>query len=67
VSVPLTVEERLAAEALAWMRVAIALDAENRQLRDWLTAIILLVARRDELYAHGLALIAEQWPRERAT
>lgn len=54
--------DELLAEARVWQALAISLHDENRQLRQWLTAIILRVAERDELYAYGLALIAERWP-----
>lgn len=52
-----------AAEARDWFLAALELDAENRQLRQWLTNILLVVAIRDELFELGRAEIDRRWPR----
>jgi hypothetical protein len=49
-------------DAEEWFREACRLDAENRQLRRWLTNILILVATRDDLLAVGLEEIERRWP-----
>lgn len=61
-SAELTAHQRVADEAIAWMRLAVELDTENRQLRQWLTNMLLVVATRDELLELGRAEIEQRWP-----
>jgi hypothetical protein len=49
-------------EAEEWFRVACDLDAENRQLRRWLTNLLLVIATRDDLLELGHTEIAKRWP-----
>lgn len=55
------------AEAREWFEAAVELDAENRQLRQWMTNILLVVATRDELLELGRAEIEQRWPAEGAS
>lgn len=60
----LTATRRLADEARVWMHVAVELADENKELRGWLTAILIQVATRDELLELGRAEIDRRWPTE---
>ena len=48
-----------------WFSIAVALDAENRQLRAWLTALILWATEREELLEFARDTIARRWPESR--
>lgn len=57
--------ERLADEAFCWFRIAVALDAEVRQVRAWLLDFLIWVAEREELLAFVRAELDRRWSDER--
>jgi hypothetical protein len=64
-----TPEERqrlLITEGREWFSIAVALDAENRQLRRWLTDLLIWISRRQELLEHARALADQRWPDRRS-
>jgi len=58
----LTANQRLAEEALVWFRTAVALADENKQLRRWMTEMLIRAATRDELLELGRQEIERRWP-----
>lgn len=62
----LTATQRLADEARVWMHLAVELDAENRELRQWMTNMMFAAATRDALVALGVQEIERRWPSSRA-
>jgi len=40
----------------------VRLADENKQLRAWLTELIVVISSRDDLWAFGVAEIERRWP-----